>query len=401
MLQSSSSYFLWPNCRTAPTPLGFEFAEMRDYTLKMSLLHRAVTLSGRESVTPEDSDNLPITDRPGRAWASSSRRLLFAATALLFAFTFTAQARQDAGAKQRITTASNVRVRSSPDTASEEVARLQLGTVVEELERSQEKALVGASEDFWYMVSAPGGARGWVFGALTAPFDAARREEIYTRLANERAAKTDATFAEASELVRFSERAAKEVTGRAARAEIEFTRLRALARSITFLSAGEQQDEPRKQWAAEHEPEIVYSEPSGEWYVRADLLWDLQAKYKDLALAERVAWEAAQTPLPGECEGDVSCNMYYLSATSGRYVKLYPRGAHASEAFKSLEEMVNAVVEDSRSANPMYDVPPASDTDFKKLLATLRSQLTPAASPAATRILKQLDVIAGLSQRRR
>ena len=49
----------------------------------------------------------------------------------------------------------------------------------------------------------------------------------------------------------------------------------------------------------------------------------------------------------------------------------------------------------------MYEVPNGSDTEFKKLLATLRSQLTPAASPAAARILKQLDVIAGLSQSRR
>lgn len=344
---------------------------------------------------------MPFKHTPGRAATGSSGRLLFAAATLLFAFTFAAQARQAAGARQRITTASNVRVRSSPDTASEEVARLQLGTVVEELERSQEKVPVGTAEDFWYMVSGPNGARGWVFGALTAPFDAARREEIYTRLADERAAKTDATFADASELVRFSERAAKESTGRGARAELEFTRLRALARSITFLTSGEQQDEPRKQWAAEHESEIVYSEPSGEWYVRADLLWDLQAKYKDLSVAERIAWEAAQTPLPGECEGDVSCNMFYLSATNGRYVKLYPRGAHAAEAFKGLEEMVNAVVEDSRSANPVYEVPGGSDAEFKKLLATLRSQLTPAASPAATRILKQLDVIARLSNRRR
>jgi hypothetical protein len=344
---------------------------------------------------------LPIIDRSERAGAPSSRRLLFAAAALLFAFNFTAQARQAAGARQRVTTASNVRVRSSPDTTAEEVARLQLGTVVQELERSQEKAKVGSSEDFWYMVSAPDGARGWVFGALTAPFDASRREEIYTRLASERAGKTDATFADASELVRFAERAAKELTGRGARAELEFARLRALARSITFLAGGEQQDEPRKQWAAEHESEIAYSEPSGEWYVRADLLWDLQAKYRDLPVAERIAWEAAQTPLPGECEGDVTCNMYYLSVTNGRYVKLYPRGAHAAEALKSLEEMVNAVVEDSRSPNPIYEVPPGSDAEFKKLLATLRSQLTPAATPAATRILKQLDVIARLSRRRR
>ena len=344
-------------------------------------------------------------DRQERAAAVSHRRLLFAAAALVVvAFAFAAQgahARQSAGARQRITTASGVRLRGAPDTASEEVGRLPLGTVVDELERSEAKATVGASEDFWYKVSAPNGARGWVFGGLTAPFDAARREEIYTRLASERAGKTDATFADASELVRFAERAAKEVKRRDARAELEFSRMRALARSITFLAGGEQPDEARKQWAAEHEPEIVYSEPSGEWYVRADLLWDLQAKYKDLPLAERIAWEAAQTPLPGECEGDVGCNLYYLSATNGRYIKLYPRGAHSNEALKSLEEIINGVVEGTRSPNPTYEVPTAADADFKKNLATLRGQLTPAATPQAARILKQLDALARLSNRRR
>jgi len=333
-----------------------------------------------------------------------SSRLLLCAIAALLCLSISqaggAYARQAAGARERITIAANVRVRKTPDTASEEAGRLPLGTILEELERSEAKATVGSSEDFWYMVSAPNGVRGWVFGALTAPFDAARLEEIYTRLASERAAKTEATFTDSSELVRFSERAAKEVTRRDARAELEFARLRALARSITFLSGGEQQDEPRKQWAAEHEQEIVYSEPSGEWYVRADILWDLQAKYKDLPLAERIAWEAAQTPLPGECEGDLSCDMFYISATNGRYVKLYPRGPHADEALKTIEETVNGVVEDSRSANPVYEVPAASDADFKKTLAELRAQLTPPAKPAASRILKQLDVIASLSKRK-
>lgn len=369
----------------------------------MSLLHRAAEFCGARKFSRRGSrKSLPLKLKSGRAAAGFSGRLLFAVSAaLLSTFTFTTQAQQAAGARQRITTASNVRVRSSPDTASEEVARLQLGTVVEELERSQEKALVGASEDFWYMVSAPNGARGWVFGALTAPFGAARREEIYTRLASERAGKTDATFADASELVRFADRAAKELTGRGARAELEFARLRGLARSITFLSGGEQQDEQRKQWAAEHDSEIVYSEPSGEWYVRADLFWDLQAKYKDLPIAERIAWEAAQTPLPGECEGDLTCDLYYLSATGGRYIKLYPRGAHSAEALKSLAEAVDPVVEDSRSANHVYEIPPGTDAEFKKTLAALRAELTPPATPEATRILKQLDAIARLSQRRR
>src|ERR1700749_5254727 len=117
----------------------------RLYDKNVSPSSRRYALGARGSVTPEDSNSLPFIDRSVRAAADSSGRLLFVAAALLLAFASHAQAGQAAGARQRITTASSVRVRSAPDTASEEVGRLQLGVIVEELERSQEKAKVGAS----------------------------------------------------------------------------------------------------------------------------------------------------------------------------------------------------------------------------------------------------------------
>ena len=89
---------------------------------------------------------------------------------------------------------------------------------------------------------------------------------------------------------------------------------------------------PYKSWTDEREKEIVYSEPAGQWYVHSNVFWSLQTKYKDLPVAERIAWEASQTPLPGECEGYLPCYLYKETVTSGRYLKLYPRGAHADAA---------------------------------------------------------------------
>jgi Bacterial SH3 domain len=352
---------------------------------------------------------LLLSDRRGRAAFDSLRRL-FAPAALVLIFAACAsgalaqtqtptQIQTPAGAS-RITTAASVRLRATPDTASGEVARLQLGSVVRELERSQARSKVGASEDFWYMVSAADGARGWVFGGLTAPFDPARRDETYLRLSSDRLAAASPTFNDSVELVRFVERALKEVTRRGPRAELELARLRALARSLSAIPVVEQTD-AHKGWEAEHDQEIVYSEPAGQWYVRADLFWALQAKYRDLPdLAERAAWEAAGTPLPGECEGDLTCTLTYTSLTSGRYLKLYPRGPHAREALKGVEEVLNSVAEDSRSASPVYVVPAASDADFRKVLATLRGQLAPVATRQSARILKQLDAIARGPRRR-
>ena len=193
--------------------------------------------------------------------------------------------------------------------------------------------------------------------------------------------------------MRFLDRATKEVARRDTLAELEFARLSALARSLSSIPIGEMDKSPYKQWTTARAAEIVYSEPSGQWYVRADLLWDLQKKYADLPVAERIAWAAAETPLPGECETDLGCTLFYASATHGKYLKLYPRGAHRDAALDALAEVFKAVVEDIRGSNHVYEVAAEEKADFKKTLATLRAQLAPAASPKAAQLLKQLDEI--------
>ena len=316
--------------------------------------------------------------------------LLFAATALA-PHAARAQAAQP---KLRITTASGVRVRAQPETGAAETAKLPVGVVLTELERSPQKAKVGASEDYWYQISTPEGARGWVFGGLTAPFDAARREEIYQSIADERLANKSASFADLVDLVRFLDRATKEATRRDAAAGLEFARLSALARSLAAIPADQHDNPTYKQWTNERDKEVVYSEPSGQWYVRADLLWDLQKKYRDLPVGERIAWEAAETPLPGECEGDLGCTLYYASATHGNYLKLYPRGPHAAAALSHLAETFKYVTDDIRGTEHVYQVSPEEKADFQKTVATLREQLSAAASPEAAQLLKQLEEIA-------
>lgn len=295
--------------------------------------------------------------------------------------------------KSRIVVASGVRVRKDPDTNAGEVSRLPIGAVVEELDRSPGKAKVGSVEDYWYLVSAPGGSRGWVFGGLTAPFDAARREEIYLGLTRDRLANESAPFADMLDLVRFLDGATKEVARRDLLAELQLARLQALARSLAAIPA-EQHDNPTyKNWTTEREREIVYSEPAGQWFVRADLFWDLQKKYKDLPIAERIAWEGAQTPLPGECEGYLPCTLFYLSATAGKYLQLYPHGAHADAALDSVGEEFKGIVMDLNASNPVYQVPTEDRAEFRKTVAALRAELSPVANEKSAQLLKQLDEI--------
>ena len=367
----------------------------------MSLLYGAGNVKARYGLYDTvggTNDLSPVKNYERRAAAPRAPRLLFISAALLLLAAESAPARavarQAASPRSLIVTASGVRLRERPEAGAAEVARLPLGAVVAVQERAAEKSKVGAAEDYWYLVAATGGGRGWVFGGLAAPFDPARREEIYRAVAAERVARADATFAELSDLVRFLDRATKEVKGREAQAELELARLVALARSLASFSIEDQEKSPYKSWTVERAREIVYSEPAGQWYVRAELFWGLQSRYKDLPVAERAAWEAAQTPLPGECEGYLPCHLGSLTMTSGRYLKLYPRGPHAGAALEEIAELLGHVTEDMRRRDPVFHVPREDRADFRKTVAELRGQVASAASPKKAPLLRRLDAIA-------
>lgn len=302
---------------------------------------------------------------------------------------------QELNPRSRITTATGVRVRQAPRTDAAEVARLPLGVVVFEMERSARRERVGGVEDYWYRVAAPDAISGWVFGALTAEFDPARRGEGYHRLAASRLANADATFGELSDLVRFLERAVTEVKERGPLGELELTRLVALQRALANVDAAQADKPPYAAWTKARESQLVFSEPAGQWFVRADLFWDLQKKYRTMpALAERIAWEAAQVPLPGECEGYLPCHLYALSQSEGRYLRLYPRGANARAALDKIGAFLADVVEDARRPQPVFAVAREDRAEFAKALAELRAQIAQAAHPLRARVLAQLDEIA-------
>jgi hypothetical protein len=194
--------------------------------------------------------------------------------------------------------------------------------------------------------------------------------------------------------VRFLDRATGEVKSRNALAELELARLVALARSLAAVPFEQLNSRPFKSWTDEREKEIVYSEPAGQWYVNSNAFWSLQSKYGDLPLAERIAWEASQTPLPGECEGYLPCYIYRETETSGRYLKLYPRGAHADAALAELAESLGYITEDLRGSNPVYEVPREDRASFRKSVAALRAQLALVPAAKKARVLGHLDAIA-------
>lgn len=316
---------------------------------------------------------------------------LAACVLLLAALTTTTNAQ----AAERITTATGVRLRSAPQTAAEEVTKLGLGVVVRVLGRSESRERVGSAEDFWYNVAAPDGREGWVFGALTAPFDARRRAETYLKLANDRLKIEEQAYPDRAALFEFTERAAKEVTApREAVAELELLRLLALHQTLGAIPFEKVNDPPYKTLTTERDALIVYSEPAGQWFVRADAVWALEKKYRGLPVAERIAWEASRLPLPGECEGYLPCTLNSVAMTEGEYLKLYPRGPHAGAALAAVTETLDAVLEDLKSANPVYEVPAEDRASFRQAIADLTLIVTRTSHTKTAPVLQKLNQLA-------
>ena len=175
----------------------------------------------------------------------------------------------------------------------------------------------------------------------------------------------------------------------------EYKRLVALSAALKKIPMDKQDKEPHRSFLKRNDKDIVYSDPSAEWYVRSDRFWDLFKKYESLAIADQIAWTAADNPLPGECEGYVNCYLYNLRSTYGEYLMVKPKGAYSKKAARSIVKYLSYMADDIASAKKNYDGPTeASDrAEFAKMIEELREILTKVSNPDATTALNQLKLI--------
>jgi hypothetical protein len=315
--------------------------------------------------------------------------ILFLCLLSLFAFSpsFAAQT------KSRITVASGVRVRNAPQVAAEEIERLQFGTVVGQLEQSAAKEKINQVEDYWYRVALPSGKEGWVFGGLTVFFDPGKRNEIYRKIVAERM-KTDINFGDSVDLINFLTRAVTEVNEPAIVAELEFSRLRLMKRAVALIPFDKQDQQPFKSWikTQDEAQKIVYSEPAGQWLVQSDLFWDLQKRFSSLPIADEIAWEAANNPLPGECEGYLPCHIHVMVLTEAQYLKLYPNGLFAQDALKVIDESLESFLDPK--AEETYSLTKEDYPEIQRDLAAVRAVLAKTSNAKKAELIKKVDAVA-------
>ncbi len=175
----------------------------------------------------------------------------------------------------------------------------------------------------------------------------------------------------------------------------EYKRLVNLSTALRKIPFNKQDKEPHLSFLKRNEKDLVYSEPAGEWYIRSDRFWALQKKYQKLAIADRVAWSAAENPLPGECEGYVPCYLYAIRRTHGRYLELYPRGRYSKKAVQQMIKSLKYIADDAASSKKNYDGPveAADDAEFAEMIKALMEILKPVLHPEKKIALSQLKAI--------
>lgn len=291
---------------------------------------------------------------------------------------------------QAIVIVTSARVRAEPSTSASEVRKMKLGTLLKVVEENPS----------WYKVEFSGSSKpssGWMSKQVAGDFSEDNRTEIYRRIVDRNYKEEKMSFADAAELYDFLTRAQSELTNSNAASEVGFKRLLALRSALKAVPFGKGEEKPYSDFLKANGKNVVYSEPSGEWYVRSEALWELQKKYAKEAIAEEIAWTAAQNPLPGECEGYINCYLFVLRETDGEYLTLYPSGKYAEQSLKNIQSLLDPIAADLKDKGVYNGPSDVSDrAEFNRLIAELRTIVSklPFAEIEKQKTIQQLNKIA-------
>lgn len=295
-------------------------------------------------------------------------------------------------AQPKITTVSAMRARRAPQITAEEIARLKLATVVNAIARSTNQDTVGEKTDYWYRVSLPNGETGWLFGGLLIDYSPSQRQQVLREIIEARLKAENTEFADRQEIYNLAASSIKEARDINTRAEFELLKLLALANwARTFPSDWRDKSSNQEDWRKAHAAEVIPNEFGGGYNLRSELLWNLEAKYHTLPIADRIAWAAAENPQPSDCEGDEVCHFFLFSPVI-KYLSLHPKGAHAVEALKALDEVLTEeVIKTANEKGSGNKWAVEQRTDLRKFLASARLAVAKTSAVEKAEILKKLE----------
>ena len=289
-----------------------------------------------------------------------------------------------APAESRVIATDVANLRADPSVASAVVRRVEIGTRLRVLSRSSEEEEIGGNRAHWYEVIEQGeAARGWVFGALTLPFDPDRPEVAFDTLVERFADRRQpAPFLTLDALERALDRMQNEY---GESPDLEILRLDVLDAAGFHVFGWTPGDPAHATWVEKHRDLIRYYETGGYWEVRREAFWDLVEKYRSRPEAERIAWHASQPP-SSHCEDDAGCWLSVGWESLGEYLKRFPGGLYVDSALHRLRRHSEIAAEyacwDESTGEPRVDA---------ALLSQVREILGPIRSSAKHGVLEDLD----------
>ena len=276
-------------------------------------------------------------------------------------------------------------VRGSASSSASEITRARLGTTYSVVEK----------KSGWYRVQLANQKNGWIAASSTVNSNESGNEEVYRQILNKTYKAESSTFGEAVEVYDFLTRIQPEIKTANTAAEFGLKRLLALRYALKAIPQGQADAKPYQDFLNAQKENVVYSEPSGEWYVRAPLFWDLHGKYTNTPAGEQIAWEGAKTPLPGECEGYVNCYIFVMRMTDGEYLNYYPNGKYSMEALANIINFLQPIAADAETKKVYNGPTDVSDrAEFNSLITELRVIIARIPSTEKDKALQQLRRIA-------
>lgn len=283
--------------------------------------------------------------------------------------------------KQIIVNATAARVRKADNLQAETLQYAELGSVFDVLDDNRDWTKIEIAKD----------KVGWISNTITEKFLSATRIKSYNSIADKYLAKKSPDFQTATDVYYFLKKASDETNN----AELEFKKFKMLAEILKIVSAANMNENPYKNFTTKNDAEIVFSEPSGEWYVNASLLWELHAKNKNKPIGEQIAWQAAQTTLPGECEGYINCYIYKMRITDGEYLNFYPGGKFSREALLNITNFLEPINQDIAEKSVYTGPTDISDrAEFNKTLSELRTIISKTPHIEKQKTVAQINRIA-------
>lgn len=296
-------------------------------------------------------------------------------------------------AQEKITTVSAMRARRAPQITADEVRRLKLGTVVSANARSAQQETISGKTDYWYRVNLANGETGWLFGGLLLDYNARQRTDLLRQIVEARLKAENTDFADRQEIYELAASGISETKDTSTRAEFELLKLLALANWAATFPNHLSDKSPYREWLKAHNAQVILNEFAGSYNLRTELLWNLERKYHSLPIADRIAWEAAQNPLPSDCEGDEVCHLF-LYEGEVRYLSVHPNGTHATEAVKNLTAALTDDVIRRANDKGVDKYAVEERTELRKLFASLRLAIAKTSVAEKTELLKRLNRVA-------